>query len=946
MANQISTPYRYCHLYHIQDGDTAYHLTDFDVDVSSPGVEGGAPAADWESYAVTHGEVRHELTLDNFDFAIYLSAAHPISSYLTIPLVNTIYITVYEALVNGRAVTGSRIIYRGWCVGVAAQVDSGQVQVLLKPVNLGESEGFPKHSITARCRWMFGSPECGMALQDIEVETEIVRAWPYTMLAEIAYASSFEDRFSGGILKIGGVNVNILRSSATEGDPNKTILSLAHSPVDENGEFIIQPGAMVTARFGCRKTRGACVYHGNIANFGGFPFVPLANPALGGAAPRDNDLLLDYPSATDPSDPGAPGVPGDPYSGSWGGDNGQLSAQIGCFLWDSGRGHSHPFFSPYFTDSDRENMLTLHKNRGYNRFHIYAINDDNYSERRGGTFWTGIENRAVFYKGTYQHIGGGSSPIAPDNLIPMPEDWKARTIAEDREFWIKWAQKIRDAGMNITVWLWPNDGANTINNASRWSDTKVADYMGGIIDLFRQSYAGRPLADEFVLKLEADDEWSLNRINAIAALVKPKCGSATLYYHNQTTNMVDFNGIDWSNFDGIRFQNSGSTPKDPTSIAEECETYFDALPSNLLLYGSEYTINGFTEGEPIGDAIIALRNKYGARLKGVDCGATVSKWQSNSGQGSGQDATDPTNVFIFGDLDIFSGDGFATGAVSNVPLGGRLLGATVKPNGLDWDVTLIADGTHNWATCVAGGNSYQGQIWIGRKSGGGSLLLAPFQAYQRGTTVYPAKKFKYLAAKKADTSKGELKSHAKFQMPSLGETIYFMLSTTDAYKPETLISPKNRTNIISMTWAGVGSEWNSAIPKGPVATNVMSWPQTITLNEVKFGAGRIDFPCTKATAWEEVLIGDPANYAVGNWWIIQNVNGAYYCTTMDYFRQGSFFNLYVPQIFQEHLPPHDTAPAPMTYVKGATYGLFVTTLARQSYRSTNERSNIMLFTMP
>lgn len=282
MANQISTPYRYCHLYHIQDGDTSYHLTDFDVDVTSPEVEGGAPAASWESYAVTHGEVRHELTLDNFDFAVYLSAVHPIADYITIPLVNTIYITVYEALVNGRAVTGSRTIYRGWCVGVAAQVDSGQVQVMLKPVNLGQSEGFPKHSITARCRWMFGSPECGMALSDIEVEAEVVRAWPYTMLAEISYASSFEDRFSGGILKINGVNVNILRSSATEGDPAKTILSLAHSPVDENGDFIIQPGVIVTARFGCRKTRGACVYHGNIANFGGFPFVPLANPALGG----------------------------------------------------------------------------------------------------------------------------------------------------------------------------------------------------------------------------------------------------------------------------------------------------------------------------------------------------------------------------------------------------------------------------------------------------------------------------------------------------------------------------------------------------------------------------------------------------------------------------------------------------------------------------------------
>jgi hypothetical protein len=158
-----------------------------------------------------------------------------------------------------------------------------------------------------------------------------------------------------------------------------------------------------------------------------------------------------------------------------------------------------------------------------------------------------------------------------------------------------------------------------------------------------------------------------------------------------------------------------------------------------------------------------------------------------------------------------------------------------------------------------------------------------------------------------------------------------------------------------------GTEWESAIIMGPVAKDVMSWKKSITLHNVSFSAspvgGRISvlFPCSKSTAWKTVNLnpGGRASYSDGNWWLIQNVGGRYYATTMDYFRPGQFRNDWAPNVFWEHLSNgrsfgSKSTPevAPMVYRKGETYGLMVSTLARQSWRTTNERSNIILFTMP
>jgi len=153
-----------------------------------------------------------------------------------------------------------------------------------------------------------------------------------------------------------------------------------------------------------------------------------------------------------------------------------------------------------------------------------------------------------------------------------------------------------------------------------------------------------------------------------------------------------------------------------------------------------------------------------------------------------------------------------------------------------------------------------------------------------------------------------------------------------------------------------GTDWYSAKIVGPVAGDVFSWRQTITLHRVNTnvpsgnaGYSRVEFPSSKPTPWQiKNLAGGSRekDNAVGNFWLIQNVNGTFYATTMDYFRPNDFGNNWATEVFWKHLYPKTSYVYPMTYKKGEIYGLMVTTLARQQWRTTNERSNIVLFTMP
>jgi len=267
--------------------------------------------------------------------------------------------------------------------------------------------------------------------------------------------------------------------------------------------------------------------------------------------------------------------------------------QIGNFLNDNAYWTTHVLMSPHISDTDRTSIIKRAKKPGYNRIHIYGTNDDNYSERRGGNWWAGINNIALFYNAD-----------------------------QDFNHWFHWFVQCRKNGLKITLWLWPNDAQKTYNNESVWDDDRVVKQMKALIDFGSTRWNKTYLVDEFVLKLEADDEWSIDRINRISARVKPllKPGQ-TLWYHNQTTDLQILKSIAWKYFDGIRYQFSERSSRE--AVQTQAISVINALPKHLKFYGSEYAVWGDRD-KHIGDWILELVKDY-PQIVGVDNGATVSK---------------------------------------------------------------------------------------------------------------------------------------------------------------------------------------------------------------------------------------------------------------------------------------------------------------------------------
>lgn len=193
-----------------------------------------------------------------------------------------------------------------------------------------------------------------------------------------------------------------------------------------------------------------------------------------------------------------------------------------------------------------------------------------------------------------------------------------------------------------------------------------------------------------------------------------------------------------------------------------------------------------------------------------------------------------------------------------------------------------------------------------------------------------------------------------------------LTAVVDAYvvAQEVLIKSKEHHETVKSSGGGAaGADWYNPIIVGPVAQDVMSWPQNITLLGVQTnvpspnaGYSRVTFQSTKTTPWKTVNLnagGDRPSYADGNWWVIQKIGDKFYATSMDYFRPGQFYSDWAPAVFWEHMSnglkfgkKQTDEVAPMFYQRGETYGLMVTTLARRTWRTTNERSNIVLFKMP
>jgi hypothetical protein len=288
--------------------------------------------------------------------------------------------------------------------------------------------------------------------------------------------------------------------------------------------------------------------------------------------------------------------------------------QIGNFLWMDDQpvkglyttmtlmsDYLHNGSTPNRQQSDVERIRILNraKTEG-NTIHLYGTNWDNYSSMRGFSFgwWDNIPNRSLFYN-----------------------------IETDNAHWYHWFVQARELDLTIVLWLWPNDAASTYNDPSKWPDNRVEEQMQRLIAFARQKWKGKKLCTDFVLKLEADDEWSIDRINRMSAAIRRFLEpDERLWYHNQTNELSILQQIDWSKFHGVRYQwMDASSLSDSQFVARFVET-MKALPAHLYWVASEYTTDGSSpEAKARGDMVLSLRTQY-PQIIGVDNGATVERW--------------------------------------------------------------------------------------------------------------------------------------------------------------------------------------------------------------------------------------------------------------------------------------------------------------------------------
>jgi hypothetical protein len=127
--------------------------------------------------------------------------------------------------------------------------------------------------------------------------------------------------------------------------------------------------------------------------------------------------------------------------------------------------------------------------------------------------------------------------------------------------------------------------------------------------------------------------------------------------------------------------------------------------------------------------------------------------------------------------------------------------------------------------------------------------------------------------------------------------------------------------------------------------NVSGWPVTTQLN-ARVSGGSILLPYDKASSWPVARTrasnGGPL---VGNVWIFVNRGGTWYAATWDWMRLGQTSkSTSAVRGTDGHIrsAPLNT----FTPRSGETYGFMVSTPARSSERTINERSNVSMVVWP
>jgi hypothetical protein len=129
-------------------------------------------------------------------------------------------------------------------------------------------------------------------------------------------------------------------------------------------------------------------------------------------------------------------------------------------------------------------------------------------------------------------------------------------------------------------------------------------------------------------------------------------------------------------------------------------------------------------------------------------------------------------------------------------------------------------------------------------------------------------------------------------------------------------------------------------------TNVGGWPATSKITDVSISPTEICIEHTMSGRWP-TFRGDGGVIAEGNPWVFANVGGRWYAATYEFLRSGQTCK-HIERRGEWGIGAHTKKDPLESWVprKGERVGFMVSTPARDSTRTSNERSNIVMVTWP
>ena len=273
----------YCYCIGTPDGEGLF-LTSWDVPITIADLPAFTGADDPQVFQP--GQVRHGPIVTNDRFEAKATA-------LTVTIENDqlrrYFTTAAPARLNGTILrivganlrTSQELDFSTHCMVAERGIISSftfrgtEIGAALTPEAFHEDRAIPRYYFQRRCNHVLYGTGCGLNKNSFKFESEIVAIDPAQkeIIIEGQASGVPETRFNMGHLyhEATGFFFTIAWSKY-EGTDTKLKLITWHPEIAIGDEL--------TAFYGCQHTTADCTLFGNIANFGGFPYVPSTNPTL------------------------------------------------------------------------------------------------------------------------------------------------------------------------------------------------------------------------------------------------------------------------------------------------------------------------------------------------------------------------------------------------------------------------------------------------------------------------------------------------------------------------------------------------------------------------------------------------------------------------------------------------------------------------------------------